>query len=101
MAAQRSFSSDHVEGGYTDRSIHLNTAEVGVQLSELIADAMIILSDDDPTNDREATRKLAIASKKCDELSHAHWLAADGNRAEAKRRAKHMTEIGNELAGKK
>lgn len=100
MAAQRSFSSDHIEGGYTDRSINLNTAEAGVQISELIADAMILYSDDDASNDGEARKKLLIASKKCDELTHAHWLAADGNRAEAKKRSKKMVEIGTELAAK-
>lgn len=100
VAVQRSFSSDHVQGGYTDRSIHLNTAEVGVQVSELIADAMILFTDGDPTNDKDAIQKLATASKKCDELSHTHWLAADGNRAEAKKRARKMVEIGSNPAGK-
>ena len=101
VATQRSFASDHVEGGYADRSINLNTAEAGVQISELIADAMILISDKDPSNDKDAIQKLATASKKCDVLSQTHWLAADGNRAEAKKRSKRMVEIGSESAANK
>jgi len=94
MAASRSYQSDHVEGGYTDRSIHLNTAEVGVQFAELAAEVVTVLTDDDPTNDRQAFAALAAISEKASHLSQTHWLAADGNRAAAKKSAKNMVETG-------
>lgn len=90
----RSYTSDHIEGGYTDRAIHLNTAEVGVQIAELVADAATRLADNDPTNDRQAFADLATISEKASQLSHMAWTAADGNRAAAKKLAKNMVENG-------
>lgn len=90
----RSYSSDHVAGGYTDRSISLSTAELGVQIAELIAEAASKFADGDPTNDRQGFAALAEVSEKASQLSHTHWLAADGDRASAKKSAQNMVAKG-------
>lgn len=90
----KSYSSDHVEGGYTERAIHINTAEVGVQIAELVADVATKLADNDPTNDRQAFADLATISEKASQLSHMAWTAADGNRSAAKKLAQNMVQKG-------
>lgn len=90
----KSYNSDHVEGGYTDRAIHLNTAEVGVHIAELVAEAAAKFADNDPTNDRQAFADLAVISEKASQLSYMAWTAADGNRAAAKKLAQNMVQKG-------
>lgn len=96
MAANtaRSYSSDHVEGGYNDRAIHLSTAEVGVQFAELAAEIITVLTDDDPSNDRIAVLNAAIITEQSSHLSHMAWTAADGNRSGAKKLAQNMVQRG-------
>lgn len=101
MAVQaRKYASDHVPGGYTDRTINLNNAEAVAQVATLIADGLLLYNDGDPTNDRDGLEKLVIAGKICDELVYTNLTAANGDLAEAKRRSKRMVEIGSESARK-
>lgn len=99
MAAQQTrYASDYVEGGYADRTVNINTAKASAAVHELIADGLIMLSDDNPKNDREGMEKLITAGKVCSEMVYTHLTAAGGDLPEAKRRSKKMVEIGTNSA---
>lgn len=89
----RSYVSDHIEGGYTDRAIHLNTAEVGVQFSELAADIIEDILDGDGRFEK-AIRAAAAISEISSHLSHMAWTAADGDRTTAKKLARNLVQNG-------
>lgn len=90
----RSYSSDHATSGYIARGVALSTAELGVQVAELVAEAAAVLADCDPANDRQAFAALAVISEKASQLSHTQWLVADGNLTEAKKSAQNMVQKG-------